>query len=764
MNDLPFTPQLKAILKNAQDLNEHLGRNKVDIDVFFHSFVNNLSLSCQNFLEQFSSVEALRIASQNIIEKKKSNKVVSRRYSTNLNKLLDQCEFIQKELFSLDYISTESILLCLLSDPFVPKAFSDIFDKDDVDELINAITFFIKDEESLELDLESSLPSDISMDMPSNWIGMFDENPILDQFAENLNLKASREEFDKIVDFDDKISEIATILCRKKKPNAILVGPAGTGKTSLIEGLASKIVNGEAPELIANKVIYSLSLSNMVAGTQYRGQFEERLGKFVDEVKKYENIILFIDEVHTLVGAGGTSENSLEASNILKPELARGTISCIGATTINEYTNTIKKDSALDRRFERVIIKEPSKFQMKEILPTITSYYEDFHNVKYTQNFVDHVIDFCEKYLPNKFYPDKAIDVIDHCGAQAKVAYWDKDDSFKDLRKEIKESNMDLNSTESILSFVTERLSDWAEEKESKVPDVRMNHLKDFFSKKENPLRKPDILSNLAKNLKQKFIGNDSVIDSLIESISLSNYGMHKKGAAPSIYCVTGVESSGKSFFCSTLKDSLEKSGVNVLNYSGVHFSDEFAKFKILPEVMNNTSLCEKVNIHPNSVIIIDDFHKVHHSVKTIFAQILKDGKLQMANGDLADFSNAKIFVTSGVENTTSMGFNSEGDSPTSSIFKELLSLVDCNLVLQEVRKKDIFRILYHKMQKINEDLRLNDIEVVFTLKFLKKFAKSSKNLVDFQDRFENQINKFICQELTKSTRKINLNKMSFST
>ena len=257
-------------------------------------------------------------------------------------------------------------------------------------------------------------------------------------------------------------------------------------------------------------------------------------------------------------------------------------------------------------------------------------------------------------------------------------------------------------------------------------------------------------------------MGNDKIIDSLIESISLSSYGIHKKSSVPSIYCITGEESTGKSFFCSTLKDSLEKSGVNVLNYSGVHFSDEFAKFKILPEIMNNTSLCEKINIHPNSVIIIDDFHKLHLSVNSLFAQILKDGKLQMANGDIADFSNAKIFVTSGVEDTSSMGFNSDKESPTSSIFKELLSLVDCNLVLNEVRKKDIFRILYHKIQKINEDLRLSDIEVLFTLSFLKKFARSSKNLVDFQDRFENQINKFICRELTGNTSKINLDEMGF--
>ena len=291
------------------------------------------------------------------------------------------------------------------------------------------------------------------------------------------------------------------------------------------------------------------------------------------------------------------------------------------------------------------------------------------------------------------------------------------------MRKEIEDSDVDLASTESLLSFVTGKLSDWSESKDVEDPNVTIKHLKDFFSKKENPLRKPKNLSDLSTGLKKKLIGNNKVIDSLIGSISLSNYGMHKKGAAPSIYCITGVESSGKSFFCSTLKDSLEKSGINVLNYSGVHFSDEFAKFKVLPEVMNNTSLCEKINIHPNS---------------------------------------AKIFVTSGVENAVSMGFNSEEDSPTSSIFKELLSLVDCNLVLNEVRKKDIFRILYHKLQKINEDLRLSDIEVVFTLSFLKEFARSSKNLVDFQDRFDNQINKFICQELTGNASKINLAEMSF--
>ncbi|MDB4317744.1 AAA family ATPase [bacterium] len=764
MNDLPLTPQLVSVFENAKNLTEGLQRDKVDLDIFFFCFIEDISLACGTILEKQCSLEALRLASLEIVNKKKPNKNISRSYSSKLSSLIDHCEFLQRDLFDLDYISSESMLLCMLSSGYTPKALSEVFNEEGIDKLISNITLFLKDEEgSDEAGATSSFDDYEMQDLVGGWIGMFDENPILDQFSENLNLKASRNEFDKIVDFDDKISEIATILCRKKKPNAILVGAAGTGKTSLIEGLAAQIVNGEAPELIANKVIYSLSLSSMVAGTQYRGQFEERLEKFVDEVKKYENIILFIDEIHTLVGAGGTTENSLEASNILKPELARGTISCIGATTINEYTNTIKKDTALDRRFERVIIKEPSKFQMKEILPTITSHYEDFHCVRYTDDFVSSVIDFCERYTPNKFYPDKAIDVIDHCGAQAKLLHWEENSSFDDLKDFMGNKAIDISSEDSIMSFMTEKLSDWARGEEASFPEVTVSHLKDFFSKKENPLRKPNILSDLSSSLKEKFVGNNGGIDSLIESISLSRYGMHKKASAPSIYCITGAASTGKSFFCSTLKDSLEKSGVNVLNYSGVHFSDEFAKFKILPETMNNTSLCEKINIQPNSVIIIDDFHKLHVSVRTLFSQILKDGKLQMSNGDIADFSNAKIFVTSGVGNSASMGFKSSGEIPTSSVFKELLSLVDCNILLKEVRKKDIFKILYGKLQKINEDLKLNNMEVVFTLNFLKKFARSSKGLVDFENRFDDQITKFICEEITKNTAKINLNKMSVS-
>ncbi len=760
MNDFPTTPQIKSVFQKSQELAIRLGRNGVDLDLLFHCFIQDLSLSCETIFNKYDCVDALKLSSAKVLERKRPNKVISSKYTSKLNKFIDNCKTVQVELFELDYVTPEIVLLNFFNEDCLPKALLEVLDVDDAEGLISDITKFSKDE-GFEEDYEEEILSDLKQSSTEKWVDMFDSNPILDEFAENLNAKAAQNEFDKIVDFDDKISEIATILCRKKKPNAILVGPAGTGKTSLVEGLAAKIVSGDAPELIANKVIYSLSLSSMVAGTQYRGQFEERLEKFVNEIKRYENIILFIDEIHTLVGAGGTTENSLEASNILKPELARGTISCIGATTINEYTSTIKKDTALDRRFERVVIKEPSKFQMKQIIPTIVSYYEDFHGVEYSVNFIDNVIDYCEKYLPNKFYPDKAIDVIDHCGAQSKLSYWEIDPSIKDLQDEIMTGVSSKGETKDLISLMSNKLIEWGEDMQKNSPSVTTQHLKDFFSKKENPLCKFNIRSDLSIGLKSKFVGHNKVIDELMEAISLSNYGIYKKGSAPSVYCVTGAESTGKTFFCSVLKDYLEKNGVNVLNYSGVHFSDEYAKFKISPERNNNTSLCEKVIIHPNSVIIIDDFHKVHFSVKTIFAQILKEGKLQMPNGDIADFSNSKIFVTSGVHNDNSMGFNSSSETPVSSVFEELVSLFDCNVFLTPLRKKDIFRVLYHKLEKINLDLQINDIEIIFSLRFLKKFAKESKNLVDFEKRFEEKINKFICSQITLEESRINLDKIS---
>jgi ATP-dependent Clp protease ATP-binding subunit ClpC len=735
MTDLPLTPHIQGVINASKQMAEELQRDGVDIDILFECFLKNLSLSCTSIFEKAKIPKEIFLLSKEVILKKRAGKKVSTRLRNDVQKFFSHCDILTKQVLNLDYIPPEVLLMVFFDKDICPKAIKHVlsFTEEKSSNIVTSIlreaAIIVKDFNLLE-DEEFSEEDEV----PEDWIDMFDENPILSQFAENLNIKAANQEFDKIVDFDNKIDELATILCRKKKPNAILVGPAGTGKTSLVEGLASKIINGDAPELLANKVIYSVSLSSMVAGTEYRGQFEKRLEDFVNEAKKYSNLILFIDEIHTLVGAGGSGSNqSLEASNILKPELARGTISCIGATTINEYNNTIKKDSALDRRFERVTVREPSRFQMKEILPTITSYYEEFHKVKYSDSFINNVIDYCEKYTPNKFYPDKAIDVIDHCGAQAKVSFWEIDPSVKEIQKQIIDATLESDDDHNeLFKEFNSRLEKWKKNIGEETPEVKLCHLKLFFDKKVNPLNKRDMINNIFNHLEKSLVGQKSVLNNMRQKIIISSLGLKTNDDyhAPECFAISGIQSSGKSLFTSLFKDSLEKQGVNILAYNGVHFSDDFAPYKIVSDRNSNSSLCEKIAIHPNSVIIIDDFHKIHHSSIPLFNQIFKEGKLQMPNGEIADFSNCKFFVTSSMASgQSSIGFNiPEVDKNSLMIHPEIISIVKECFFLKELSQKDLRRILWTKLNKMKQDLKIQDVNLEFNFKFIKSSVNSLIN------------------------------------
>jgi len=466
----------------------------------------------------------------------------------------------------------------------------------------------------------------------------------------------------------------------------------------------------------------------MVAGTTYRGQFEQRLEEFVNEAKKYDNVVLFIDEIHTLVGAGGSggSNESLEASNILKPELARGTISCIGATTIKEYNATIKKDSALDRRFERVIVREPSKFQMKKILPTIMSHYEDFHNVKYSTEFTENVIEYCEKFSPNKHYPDKAVDVVDHCGAQAKVSYF---------------------------GLISEKNND--------VPLVELNHLSSFFSRKESPLSDISRLDEMFFDLGKKFAGHNKLINQLKEKIIISNYNISSNGLSPSVFCINGGAKRGKTHLMSTFKENFERSGANVLKYNGIHFSDPYSINKIVSVENGASSLCQKILMYPNSIIIIDDFDCIHQSSLALFAQIFKDGKLELENGDCADFSHCRFFITSKILSENKLGFGSSEENQKSAIIPELASKFSANLFLHGLNEKALRRVLWNKLNRIKSGLSVKSVDLDFNFDFIKKFtraqSKSKPKIESLSESFDSKINKYVQNRLIKGDKKIKL-------
>jgi ATP-dependent Clp protease ATP-binding subunit ClpA len=767
MDKLPLTPHIEGVLDKTKELAGILERNGADIDLFFHCFLNDLGQSCSTIFKKLNiDPTDLIKESRSVLNKKRKNKNTKKILKTDVRKLFKQAEDISIENFKLDYIPPEVILMTFFDENHCPKVIKNIYPKGDEysDEIflgfITECSLTVKDFDSEELS------SFMDVETPEDWIDMFDKNEILSQFAENLNLKALNKDFDKIVDFDGKIDEVATILCRKKKPNALLVGPAGTGKTSLVESLAYRIVSGDAPELIANKVIYSVSLSSMVAGTEYRGQFEKRLEDFVNEAKKYSNLILFIDEVHTLIGAGGATNNSLEASNILKPELARGSISCIGATTINEYTNTIKKDTALDRRFERVIIREPSRFQMEEILPTIVSHYEKFHTVKYNDEFLENIISYCEKYIPNKYYPDKAIDIIDHCGAQAKVNFWHVTPSIKTQQEETMAAALDPEKDHTaLLEQLNISLEKWTDGVSDLEPEVKLCHLKDFFKKKSNPLNDRDTVEKVFSCVGKSLVGQNHLLRSLKDKITLSSLGIKKTDnfSAPECYVISGPRFSGKSYFMDLLKNSLQKHGVNILSYSGVHFADAYAPHKIATSQGNNTSICEKVLISPNSVIIIDDFHKVDNTAIPLFNQIFKHGKFQMSNGDIADFTHCKIFLTSDISSSqSSMGFQkAASDKNDLKIHPDILSLVDECFPLTSLNERGLRRLLWMKLKRLKSRLKDNDINLTFDFNYIQQIIKSilkkQVKIEALSNKILSEITPFVSDSILKGQKNIKL-------
>ena len=382
-----FSKDFLNVVERAKGLAIKYNRPNVCIDTLLHSLflLKNNSLEYILASLNVNKFDMLIISEIEMVRKTPSVKP-SGRLSKNVKLVIQEAEVISKS-FGEDYVAVESLLMAILKLNKKSSVFKILdFDTNVSGLLEKRVEEFFKDSIP-KFKREKEKKEDEESD---RFLDMFAENKILDEFGVNLNLKASKGDFDDLINHDpDKVNEIAISLLRKRKANVILVGDGGVGKSSYCNLLAKMIVDAESPEMLFDKVIYSVDLSRMVAGTEFRGMFEKRLTQFVEEAKKYDNLILFFDEIHALVGAGGSGrKNDLEASNILKPPLANGELSVIGATTQEEYEAKIKGDSALDRRFNKVVISEPSKFKMKEILPRLAEYYELAHGVVFSPDFL----------------------------------------------------------------------------------------------------------------------------------------------------------------------------------------------------------------------------------------------------------------------------------------------------------------------------------------------------------------------------------------
>ena len=657
---MEYSKDVNNIIEKSKKFAILLKRPNVCIDTLFHCLLQSKNISLSYILKSLHLDKMeFQILSEINMVKKKDSKNPSSNLSKDVKNIISLACEVAEEIN--EDVTAECLFMAILryeKKPSVIKKLDQDYDFSGT--LIERTWEFLNDKMPIidENQEREGSPEKTRVSEERQFLEMFSENEILKEFAENLNLKASTGEFDNLVNFvPEKIEEITATLLRKKKANVVLVGDGGCGKTQIVNLLSKMIVDGEATDLLLDKVIYSVDLSKMVAGTEYRGQFEKRLTKFIEEAKKYENLILFFDEVHTMIGAGsGGRKNELEASNMLKPALASGELSVIGATTTAEYEATIKNDSALERRFHRVVISEPSNFKMLQILPALSKYYEKAHDISFGPNFLNYLVENCDKFLPNRRYPDKAIDVLDTIGARAKMKFQGTPEYVKKAQKEllaisenIFSGNVeDESELQKKIAEIKNACDKWESDYVGQDRTVEESAIDEFFLKKKK------------LSLRGEFYKASELLDEKRSEQVKSYLNIMKDG--PVLFF--GERGSGKTTVCKALLDFARRREVDVMNFSGMDFS--------------LLDLYKRVLHSECSLIVIDDLSSIHPENVKYLCKIFKDKRIERPNGEIIDFSNVDFILTCDAKKRSSVGFNKDNNNLEPNLNPELCKVI-CN-------------------------------------------------------------------------------------
>jgi len=557
-------------------------------------------------------------------------------------------------------------------------------------------TFFLQEQEVTRYDVVNFISHGITKVDNFAYGGSFDSsssssnnkaatNSPLETYCVNLNKKAEQNNIDRLIGRTVEVDRLAQILCRRTKNNPLLVGDPGVGKTAIVEGLALKIFNNEVPQVLKSHVIFSLDMGTLIAGTRYRGDFEERLKLIIKEIERNKNYILFIDEIHTLVGAGSTSGSSMDASNMLKPALQAGNIRCIGSTTYNEYRLFFEKDRALQRRFQKIDVPEPTIDEAYKIMYGIRSKYEKFHNVKFTDDAIKASVDLSSKYIGNKKLPDKSIDIIDELGSSEVL-------KSENQRKKI----LDIEDIERIVSQIT------------KIPEKNISVNDRMY------------LKDLDKNLKRVIFGQDLAIDSLVSSIKLSRSGLRDSNRTIGNYMFSGQTGVGKTELAKQLAKVL---GIELIRFDMSEYMERHSVSKLIGAPPGYVGfdqgglLSEKVDKNPYAVLLIDEIEKAHPDVYNVLLQIMDYGKLTDQNGKKIDFRNIILIMTTnaGAEDLqkSQIGFNKsinkDGDLESiNKIFSpefrnRLDSIVQFNILNKDTVKKIVEKFVIELETQLGE-------------------------------------------------------------
>ena len=669
--------------------------------------------------------------------------------------------FLEAKLFQSELINTVHLLLCILrneNDPTTKLLVQLNVDYDIVKEQFKLM---------LANDTDSSyedLPSGASFPEEKDNEGESKENPfiptsesktsrksktpVLDNFGRDITALAEQEKLDPVVGREKEIERVSQILSRRKKNNPLLIGEPGVGKSAIAEGLALRIIQKRVSRMLYNKRVVSLDLASLVAGTKYRGQFEERMKALMNELEKNDDIILFIDEIHTIVGAGGAT-GSLDASNMFKPALARGEIQCIGATTLDEYRQNIEKDGALERRFQKILVEQTSNEETLEILKNIKERYENHHNVNYTDEALSACVDLTDRYMSDRFLPDKAIDALDEAGSRVHINNMSVPQEIIDLEsqldqvRELKNSVVkkqkyeeaaklrdDEKRVERLLVDAQDR---WQEESKQNRVTVTDNDIADVVSMMTNiPVNKivkseKNKLSKLTKIIGSKLIGQQEAVEKVVKAIQRNRAGLKAPDKPIGSFIFLGQTGVGKTQLAKILASEIFESEENLIRVDMSEYMEKFAISRLIGSppgyvgYEEGGQLTEKVRRRPYSVILLDEVEKAHPDIFNMLLQVLDDGFLTDSLGRKINFQNTIIIMTSNVgarqvkDFGRGLGFETASQKAQSQeiekgvIEKELkktfspefLNRIDDIVVFNPLEQKDIRKIVDIELVKL---------------------------------------------------------------
>ena len=572
------------------------------------------------------------------------------------------------------------------------------------------------------------------------------KTPALDSFGRDLSELAAKDELDPVIGRMNEIERLIQILCRRTKNNPVLLGEAGVGKTAIVEGLAQKITNKDVPEILKDRRLVVLDLAMMVAGTKYRGQFEERIKAVINEVRRAGNVILFVDELHTLVGAGG-AEGAIDASNVLKPALARGEVQCIGATTFDEYRKHIEKDAALERRFQTIMVEPPTKDETVAILKGLRDRYEDHHKVHYTEEALYQAVELSSRYIPGRCLPDKAIDVIDEAGARIRLKNMTPPPNLAEVEEKIEELQVQKDQAvrsadyeqaatlrdeaQKAMDEKTRIRKEWSEKNEEAAGEVNEETIAEVVSKITGvPLtrlekKEAQRLLELEAELHKTVVSQDEAINKIAKAVRRGRSGLKDPNRPLGSFLFIGPSGVGKTLLARALAEFMFGDADTLIQMDMSEYMEKHNVSRLVgapPGYVGyeeGGQLTERIRRRPYSVLLLDEIEKAHHDVSNILLQIMEEGRLTDSFGRKVDFRNVILIMTSNIgaeliKNQSGFGFGKRTEETTFEKMTEMLdkeierhfrpefiNRLDSRIVFRALTREDLQTIVEYELNKV---------------------------------------------------------------